>query len=163
MSYPADAQINALFRAIGAVEAVKIRASTATFVAPGSVTGGQFGLFRWEMDPRAGGPAPHIHRTFSEAFYVLAGRIRLFDGATWLDAAAGEFLFVPPLGIHAFHNATDDPAAMLILFSPAPPREAYFRALAENAASGRTMEPDEMTEFLASHDQYMVEAHASSS
>jgi quercetin dioxygenase-like cupin family protein len=156
MSYPSDAEANATFRANGDVEQVTIRAARATFVAPGSVTDGQFGLFRWEMEPRAGGPAPHIHRTFSEAFYVLQGQVRLFDGNDWVDAAAGEFLFVPAHGIHAFHNASDDPAAMLILFSPAPPRETYFRALAENAAAGRTLGDEEMTAFLASHDQYMV-------
>lgn len=126
-------------------------------MAPGSVTGGEYGLFRWEMQPRAGGPAPHIHRTFSEAFYVLGGRVRLFDGTAWLDAEAGAFLYVPARGIHAFHNATDEAASMLILFSPAPPRETYFRALAEQAASGETLGADEMTAFLASHDQFMVE------
>ena len=76
--------------------------AAAGFVAPGSVTRGEFGLFRWEMAPNAGGPDPHIHRTFSESFYVLHGRVGLFDGSGWIEAGAGDFLYVPKHGIHAF-------------------------------------------------------------
>ncbi len=45
---------------------------------------------------------------------------------------------------------------MLILFAPAPPRENYFRELAELLDSGRQLSAEEYTEFLARHDQYMV-------
>jgi hypothetical protein len=45
---------------------------------------------------------------------------------------------------------------MLILFAPAPPREEYFRELAEIGESGRTLSPQEWTELYARHDQYMV-------
>jgi hypothetical protein len=46
---------------------------------------------------------------------------------------------------------------MLILFAPAPPREAYFSELAEIARAGRTLDADEWTELYARHDQYMVD------
>jgi hypothetical protein len=45
---------------------------------------------------------------------------------------------------------------MLILFAPAPPREKYFRELAELIDSGRQLSPEEYAGFLARHDQYMV-------
>jgi hypothetical protein len=45
---------------------------------------------------------------------------------------------------------------MLILFTPGAPREAYFEALAERAASGRRLTGEEQAAFLAEHDQYMV-------
>jgi hypothetical protein len=45
---------------------------------------------------------------------------------------------------------------MLLLFAPGAPREDYFQALAEMAASDRQLTDHEYTEFLASHDQYMV-------
>jgi len=54
--------------------------SSVRFAAPGSVTAGQYGLFNWEMQPHAGGPSAHFHRTFSESFYVLDGMIRFFSG-----------------------------------------------------------------------------------
>jgi hypothetical protein len=34
------------------------------FVAPGSATRGQFGLFEWNMRPHTGGADPHFHKTF---------------------------------------------------------------------------------------------------
>jgi mannose-6-phosphate isomerase-like protein (cupin superfamily) len=32
------------------------------------------------MNPAPDGPDPHVHRTLSESFYVLAGTVRLDDG-----------------------------------------------------------------------------------
>lgn len=156
MSYVGSGDVSGLVRAADAIESVRIRLSTARFVAPGSITAGRYGLFRYDMDPRAGGPGAHFHRTFSEAFYVLSGAVRLFDGAVWIDGRPGDFLYVPEGGIHAFRNEADEPASMLILFAPGPPRETYFTELAEIAASGRTLSPDEWTELYARHDQVMV-------
>ena len=102
------------------------------------------------------GPAPHFHRSITESFYVLSGTVRLYDGAEWTDAAAGDYHFVPPGGIHAFRNESGEPASMLLLFTPGAPREAYFEGLAELAASGRQPTAEEMTEFYRQHDQFMV-------
>lgn len=126
------------------------------FVAPGSLTSGRYGLFRWNMAARAGGPGLHYHLTFSESFYVLAGTVSLGTGEEWVDAGAGDFLFVPEGGIHAFRNDSDEPASMLILFAPGAPRERYFEELADIVASGRQLSEAEWTELYARHDQYMV-------
>jgi quercetin dioxygenase-like cupin family protein len=157
MTYLGDAgEINATYRPIGDVEALQRPKVTNAFVATGSVTRGQFGLFQYTMGPQAGGPAAHFHKTFSESFYVVSGTVRLFNGERWVDATAGDFLYVAEGGIHAFGNESDEAAQMLILFAPAPPRENYFRELAERIDSGRPMSGEEYTEFLARHDQYMA-------
>jgi mannose-6-phosphate isomerase-like protein (cupin superfamily) len=130
--------------------------SSVQFIAPGSLTRGEFGLFRYEMRPRGGGPAAHFHRTFSESFYIIGGTVRLLDGAHWVEATAGDFLYVPQGGVHAFRNDTDADASMLMLFSPGAPRERYFQELAEIARSGRKLSQDEWTELYARHDQTMV-------
>lgn len=158
MTYRLDAgEISARFRQAGEVEEISRRSGARTrFVAPGSVTNGQFGLFEWHMEPRAGGPSAHFHKTFSESFYVMAGTVRLFDGRGWIDATQGDFLYVPEGGIHAFSNGGDEPASMLILFAPGIAREAYFRETAEIAASGRQLTEDEWTDLFARHDQYQV-------
>jgi quercetin dioxygenase-like cupin family protein len=140
------------------IPTIQIGATTAGLVATGSATDGHYGLFRWDMTPASGGATPHFHRTFSEAFYVLEGRIALFDGTRWHEGRAGDYLYVPPRGIHAFRNDSDAPVSMLILFAPAPPREAYFRELAERIASGRTYTDAERAEFMARHDQFEVPA-----
>ncbi len=126
---------------------------TVHYLATGASTGGQFGLYRWEMAAAQGGPDPHFHRTISESFYVLSGTMRLFDGARWIDATAGDFLFVPEGGIHAFRNASGAPASMLILFAPGAPREDYFETTARTAA-GLVMTDEEKAAFFIRHDTY---------
>jgi quercetin dioxygenase-like cupin family protein len=108
------------------------------------------------MHPHAGGPDAHFHRTFSESFYILEGIVRLYDGRDWVEAGAGDFLYVPKGGIHAFSAASDQPASMLILFAPGEARERYFQEVEEIRASGRKLTDDEWTELYARHDQYMV-------
>ncbi len=74
-----------------------------------------------------------------------------------MEATAGDFLYVPRGGIHAFSNDADEPASMLILFAPGIARERYFMALDEMRRSGEKLTDAERTAFLATHDQYMVE------
>ncbi|GAA4531748.1 MULTISPECIES: cupin domain-containing protein [Nonomuraea] len=126
------------------------------YLGTGESTNGAFGLYRWEMGPRPGGPQPHFHRTMTESFYVLSGSVRLYNGKEWADGNAGDFLFVPEGGIHAFRNESGEPASMLILFTPGAPREAYFEELAAIAAEERQLSPEEWTELYRRHDQYMV-------
>lgn len=128
----------------------------AGFIAPGSMTGDRYGLFRWDAPARSGGAKPHFHRAFSEAFFVLSGEMEVWAGSAWHRAVAGDYLFVPEGGIHGFRNDGDAAASMLILFAPAPPRERFFQELAEIARSGRILTPEEWTEFYARHDQFMV-------
>jgi quercetin dioxygenase-like cupin family protein len=156
VTLPDAAQVSATFREAAGVEPLAVGASVVRYVAPGSITGGQYGLFRWDPDP-GGGPGPHYHRTFSEAFYVLAGRISLYDGRRWAIAEPGDFLYVPANGIHAFRGDESGPSSMLILFAPGGPRERYFMELAERIASRLQSSPEETEAFLARHDQYMVD------
>ena len=158
MSYEDDlGQVSGVYQP--AADASRIDAPTGAtlFVAPGSLTQGEFGMFRRDITPRGGGADPHFHRTFSESFYVISGTVRLYDGKDWVEATAGDFLYVPRGGIHAFSNDADEPASMLILFAPGIARERYFMALDEMRRSGQKLTDAERTEFLASHDQYMVE------
>jgi quercetin dioxygenase-like cupin family protein len=158
VSYTKDAgEISARYRPAGQDPSVTYPSGThVVFTAPGSVTNGQFGLFEWNMTETPGGADPHFHKTFSESFYVMEGTVRLFNGESWIDAVKGDFLYVPQGGIHAFSNESGAPARMLILFAPAPPREEYFRELADIRSSGRTMTDEDWLEVWARHDQYPV-------
>jgi quercetin dioxygenase-like cupin family protein len=157
MSYQrSDGEVNAIYRPRAAVPDLVGPTSSMTFVAPGSVTRRQFGLFRRDMEPHAGGPDAHFHRTFSESFYILTGAVRVYDGNAWREATAGDFLYVPKGGIHAFDADSDEPASMLILFAPGGSRERYFIELDEIHRSGRKLTARQWTELWARHDQYMV-------
>ena len=126
------------------------------YLGTGGSTDGQFGLYRWEMGPRPSGPMPHFHRTMSESFFILSGRVRLFDGLAWTDTAAGDYLHVPAGGVHGFRNESGAPASLLVLFAPGARREAYFEELAAIAAADRRLGDAEWADLYRRHDQYMV-------
>lgn len=128
---------------------------TVHYLATHASTGGEFGLYRWEMAAAQGGPGPHFHRTISESFYMLSGTIRFYDGRDWRDGRPGDFLFVPEGGIHAFRNESGEPASMLLLFAPGATREAYFESTARLAA-GLRMTAEEKLEFYLRHDNHWV-------
>lgn len=60
---------NATFRPTDHAPELRYRSGgTVHYLATGASTGGQFGLYRWEMAAAQSGPDPHFHRTTSESF-----------------------------------------------------------------------------------------------
>jgi quercetin dioxygenase-like cupin family protein len=126
--------------------------NTVHYLATGASTGGLFGLYRWVMGPEPSGPGPHFHRSIAESFYVLTGAIRIYDGRTWRECEPGDFVHVPPGGIHGFRNESGEAASMLIHFAPGAPREGYFEGLAEWGRTGRPTDEAEVAAFYVRHD-----------
>lgn len=122
------------------------------YLANQQATDGDYGLYRVEIAPTGDGPGPHFHRTMSEAFFVLSGTMRLYDGNEWADGHQGDFLYVPPGGIHAYSNESDEPASFLLLFAPGAPREAYFEGFGALA----DMTDDERREWFIRHDNIWI-------
>lgn len=161
MSYPEPkylgdtGEVNAtLRRADQKPELVYPSGVTISYLATGATTQNEFGLYRYDFSEGRGGPDPHFHRTISESFFVLNGTVRVYDGTTWHDANAGDYLFVPEGGVHAFRNESGAKASMLILFAPGAPREEYFETLAHLADNPMT--PDESADFMLRHDTYWI-------
>jgi quercetin dioxygenase-like cupin family protein len=160
MTYPAqryggqDGEVSAtLRRADDMPELVYPNGTRVHHLATGATTAGLFGLYRWEMGPEPSGPRPHFHRTIAESFYVLEGRVLIFDGEGWRECAPGDFVHVPPGGLHGFRNESGAAAAMLLHFAPGAPREAYFEGLA-SIAGGRTLDPTALHAFYLEHDNH---------
>lgn len=162
MSYPDPrylgdtGDVSAWFRPAGAPADLDRGNGAAHYLATTAQTDGRFGLYRWDMGPEAQGPGPHFHRTMSESFFVLSGTVRLYDGTRWIDAAPGDFAFVPEGGLHGFRNESGAEASMLILFAPGAPREAYFEGLVEISVGRWKPSHEEMQAFLEEHDNYYV-------
>jgi hypothetical protein len=78
--------------------------------------------------------------------------MRLFDGERWIDAASGDFLYVPAGGLHAFRNESGEPASMLMLFAPGADREGYFEGISGLASLG----DEERKEFFIRHDNHFA-------
>ena len=91
MSYPEPrylgdtGETSATARPAGAQPELILPATNVHYLATGATTGGDFGLYRWEMTGPPTGPAPHFHRSITESFYVLTGTIRIYDGREWRD------------------------------------------------------------------------------
>lgn len=161
-SYPAPAyrgdggEASARFRPVDTPPDLPRPDGAAHYLATGSSTDGRFGLYRWDMGGAPAGPQPHFHRTISESFFVLSGRVRLYDGRDWVDSGPGDFAYVPEGGVHAFRNESGEPASMLILFAPGAPREAYFEGLVEIAEGRWAPSHEELQAFLEEHDNLYV-------
>jgi quercetin dioxygenase-like cupin family protein len=110
-------------------EAVRLLALGVRFMIDGERTGGAFSLVEHPLPPRALGAPVHTHRNEDEYSYVLEGRVGVQLGPEVLEAGPGDLLFKPRGVAHAFWNASDEPARLLELISPAG-FEHYFRELA---------------------------------
>jgi mannose-6-phosphate isomerase-like protein (cupin superfamily) len=128
--------------------------NTVDHLALGADTAGAFGLYRWNFGPHVSGPDLHFHRTISESFYVLAGTVRIHDGREWRDTTAGDFVHVPPGGVHGFRNESGERASMLLLFTPGAPREEYFETLFAHGTASMTEE--EKAAFYLRHDNHWL-------
>jgi mannose-6-phosphate isomerase-like protein (cupin superfamily) len=159
MTYPeprhhgAEGELSATYRqADHQPELTYPTGNTVHYLATGASTNGQFGLYRWEMGPKPGGPGPHFHRTISESFYILTGTVRIYDGRRWIDTGPGDFVHVPEGGIHGFRNESGAPASMLIHFAPGAPREGYFEGLVDLAKASE----QERADFFLRHDNHWL-------
>ena len=160
MSYPepiyADGkgEISATYRPVSTAPNLMSGNGSAThYLATTESTHGEFGLYRMDMVPKAGGPATHFHRSISESFFILDGTVRIYNGERWIDTKQGDFVYVPQGGLHAFRNDSDASASMLLLFTPGAPREEYFENLAQTAE----WSPEERAEFFIKHDTYWTD------
>ena len=89
MSYSGETgQMSAISVPSRSMDTVRMKSGTVgSFVATGTLTRGQYGLYRWDMPANAGGAGGHFHRGFSEAFYVVEGTPSFFDGRAWTPGA----------------------------------------------------------------------------
>ena len=138
-----------------APDVVQVSGGSVDYLATGESTGGDFGLYRWNFAANRSGPDPHFHRTMSESFFVLSGTVSLYDGAAWRDAGPGDFMYVPPGGIHGFRNESGAAASMLLLFAPGAPREEYFETLAA-IGHGLVLTAEQKADLYERHDNHWL-------
>ncbi len=150
--YDGDGEISATLRKADTPADFEVGPVKYTYLATEKSTDGDFGLYRVDLGPRAGGPGPHFHKAMSESFFILSGRIQLFDGRDWTVGEQGDYLYVPPGGIHGFGNQSDEPASILMLFAPGAPREFYFEGLAKLGE----LTDEERREFFIRSDNFLV-------
>jgi quercetin dioxygenase-like cupin family protein len=95
--------------------------------------------------PPKGGPGPHSHSTFQEAFYILDGEIRVITKEKTHTATKGLYVNLPFNGpIHKFTNRTDKTAHILCLTTPAG-MEKMFKEIGKPVTANTVLPPPQMT------------------
>jgi quercetin dioxygenase-like cupin family protein len=106
-----------------------------TFMARGEQTGGALTAVQNVVAP-GDGPPIHVHAAEDECWYVIEGDLRFKLGEEIALAPAGSFVFVPRGTPHGFQNIGDEPARILVMFTPAGMERFFdsFAALPDGAA-----------------------------
>jgi quercetin dioxygenase-like cupin family protein len=94
----------------------------------GADAGGRLALVQHLFPPRALAAPLHRHHREDEYSYVLYGHIGAVLGDDEVVAGPGDLIFKPRDQWHTFWNASDEPASVLELISPAG-LEQLFRQL----------------------------------
>lgn len=114
---------------------------TYTITVTGDDTNGRFCVIDMHIPP-GGGPAPHRH-DFEETLIVLEGEIETTFRGKKATVSAGETINIPSNAPHQFHNASDKPARLICICSPAM-QEVFFQQVGVPVAT-RTTPPPTMT------------------
>ncbi len=98
---------------------VSVVGDTYRIIIDGKQTGGAYALVDMLIPPK-GGPVPHSHATFQEAFYIIDGEIKVITKEKVYTAAKGSYVNIPFNGpVHKFTNETGKTAHILCFTTPA--------------------------------------------
>ena len=124
-------------RAPGAGSTLNVLGVTHLYKATAEETGGAFSLWEAIVPPGAGAP-PHRHDHEDESFYVLSGElvVEVEGEPAPQRLTPGGFFFGARGRRHAFHNAGDQPARLLILSTPSVGLDRMFAAFDAATAQG---------------------------
>ena len=100
------------------------------FMIWGAESGEQFSLVEHPMSARALAAPLHRHAREDEYSYVLRGRLGALLGDDVVFAKPGDLVFKPRNQWHTFWNASDEPASILEIISPAG-FERFFSELSD--------------------------------
>ena len=127
---------------------------TYTILVTGADTDGRYCLIDMYVPP-GGGPPPHRH-DFEESFTILEGEVEVTFRGEKSVARAGDTLNIPSNAPHQFHNASDQPARLLCVCSPAG-QDEFFMEIGIPVAS-RTAAPPKLDE--AAQAEFMAKSEA---
>jgi quercetin dioxygenase-like cupin family protein len=111
---------------------------TYTILLSANDTDGRYCLIDMYVPP-GGGPPYHRH-DFEESFTVLEGEIEATFRGEKSVVRAGQTVNIPANAPHSFRNASDEPARLLCICSPAGLDE-FFLAIGVPVATRKTPAP----------------------
>ncbi|MEO6797135.1 MAG: cupin domain-containing protein [Candidatus Dormibacter sp.] len=115
----------------------------------GSETGGSLAVVEHPVAPHRLIP-PHTHADTDEYSYVLEGEIGARIGDRILTATVGTYVLKPRGIMHTFWNATDKPARILEILSPAA-FEKFFEEMGDLVKNPGPETPERLAALAARH------------
>ena len=110
------------------------------FMVDGAESGGGFSLVEHPIPPRALAAPLHRHSREDEYSYVLEGRVGALLGDEVVYGEVGDLIFKPRGQWHSFWNASDEPARILEIISPAG-FERYFERVVDLFGTAKPPDP----------------------
>ncbi|MGH3155999.1 MAG: cupin domain-containing protein, partial [Streptosporangiaceae bacterium] len=107
----------------------------ARFIMDGGPAEGRFSLVEHPIIPRGMAAPVHMHTREDEYSFILEGEWGFWQGGNVAFAGPGDLVYKPRDVWHTFWNATDQPARLLEIISPAG-FDHFFEELAALVASG---------------------------
>jgi mannose-6-phosphate isomerase-like protein (cupin superfamily) len=114
-------------------------------------------LFESEPPPGVVTAPPHLHRDYTESFYVLAGEIEFRIGDRTVLCASGAFVHVPPGVVHGFQNPGPGHAKLLILVYPAAGLGIVEDSLTLTSDTSRPPDPREIRAMFAKYHSELIQ------
>jgi len=107
-------------------------------------TNGAYALIDMLIPPK-GGPRPHLHVAFQEAFYIIDGEITVITKEKTYTATKGSYVNIPFNGpVHKFTNKTDNSAHILCFLTPGG-MEKMFKEIGKPVDANTFLLPPQMT------------------
>lgn len=107
----------------------------ARFMLDGAPSQGRFSLVEHPIVARGMAAPVHLHTREDEYSFILEGKWGFWQGGNIVFAEPGDLVFKPRDVWHTFWNATDAPARLLEIISPAG-FEQFFVEMAALIAAG---------------------------
>jgi mannose-6-phosphate isomerase-like protein (cupin superfamily) len=108
----------------------------ARFILDGGLSQGRFSLVEHPIVARGMAAPVHLHTREDEYSFILEGRWGFWQGGNTVFAEPGDLVYKPRDVWHTFWNATDGPARLLEIISPAG-FDQFFVELAALISSGQ--------------------------
>lgn len=135
------------FMTVAALEgtSLSVVGDTYRIVITGNETKGAYAVIDMLVPPK-GGPGPHSHAGFQEAFYVLSGEVEVKTESQTYIARTGSFVNIPLGGmVHRFKNISNETAHLLCIVVPAG-LEDFFQEIGKPVPAGSFLPPPPMDE-----------------
>src|SRR5918994_477735 len=123
----------------------------ARFIMAGGPSEGRFSLVEHPIVPRGLAAPVHVHTREDEFSFVIEGRWGFQLGSDVVYAEPGDLVYKPRDVWHTFWNATDKPARLLEIISPA----GFEQLFVELAALLRS-DPDDLEAAAALGPKYGI-------